>query len=133
MCFRHAITLWSLSFVVVLVGTTLLFVRDGLTGASAVEGCIMYGLGWLMVYMMSISIFDCEKAVRDAFWVGKLQNSVDNVYRSKILSNPLSAPSCRSLSLFLLPPSLPPFLPASSLTPQLSPSLSSHLPSSFAM
>jgi hypothetical protein len=84
--FRHAIALFSLSFVASLFGTISVLYRDGVETSVAIDAAVAFFLIWWcvglmasLVGLMASLIHDGEKTMRDVFWVGKQQSSVNDV------------------------------------------------------
>jgi hypothetical protein len=77
--FRHAIALFSLSFVTSLFGTISVLYRDGVETSVAIDAAVAFFLIWWCVCLMASLIHDGEKTMRDVFWVGKQQSLVNDV------------------------------------------------------
>ena len=85
MRFRHAVLLFCSTFAVSLVGSTAVFVRDGvmLDLPRAAQGYIMLILMWATIYMLTMTIHDGERTLRDEYMVGNIQTTVDDVCKSR--------------------------------------------------
>lgn len=77
--FRHAIALFSLTFVVSLFGTISVLYRDGVETVVAIDAAVGFFLVWWCICLMAKVIHDGEKTIRDVFWVGIQQSSVNGV------------------------------------------------------